>query len=317
MRKKTKPDRRRNLPEGCILSLALVVALATCVGESNAPAQDQVRLGANVTSNEGLPMEAAGVGVEQKLGASVRLDLPLLDSNGREIKTGYVIDGKLPTIVTLNYSSCPMLCSIQLHKLTEALSKLDLQVGKDFRVLTVSIDPRETTERAAETKAKYLDYLENQPGAETGWVFATAKQPIISHLADSLGFQYKYDNRIKQYNHPAMLAFLSPTGVITRYSLAIDFPPEQLKMALVEAGEGSVGSPVDQLILWCYSYDPTSNSYTPAAWKIMRICGAGFVLILFSCLAPFWVGKKRSGAVVADRAADENTGDSLHESPAY
>ena len=129
---------------------------------------------------------------------------------------------------------------------------------------------------------------------EKGWAFCTADQPVISKLADILGFRYKYDPRIKQFNHPAMLAFVSPDGVITRYSLQIDFPPEQLRMALVEAGEGTVGSKVDQFIMWCYSYDPASNSYTPAAWKIMRLGGFAMVCVTLACLVPYWIGKKQN-----------------------
>jgi protein SCO1/2 len=256
------------------------------------PAQDQARSGADVALNDGLPREAEGITVDQKLGGQIPTNLPLTDSEGRPIKTGYVFNGKLPTIVTLNYSDCPMLCSVQLNALTKSLNELDLQLGKDFQVLTVSIDPNETTQRAAETKAKYLDELSNQPAAADGWTFATAKQPIINRFADAVGFRYRYDASIKQYNHPAMLAFVSPTGVITRYSLSIDFPPEQLKLALVEAGEGNVGSAVDQFILWCYSYDPSSNSYTPHAWRIMRLCGFGFIGLMLATLVPYWVGRK-------------------------
>jgi protein SCO1/2 len=259
-------------------------------------AQDQARLGPSVSLNDSLPPEAQGITVVQNLGKTIPTNLPLTDSQGRPIKTGYVFNGNLPTIVTLNYSNCPMLCSIQLSKLTESLDQLDLQINRDFQILTVSIDPSETSRRAAETKAKYLEDLPNQPGAERGWTFATAKQPIITKLAETLGFQYRYDAANKQYNHPAMLAFVSPTGVITRYSLAIDFPTDQLKLAIVEAGEGNVGSAVDQFILWCYSYDPDSNSYTPHAWRIMRICGLGFIGVLLATLVPYWAGRKGSPA---------------------
>ncbi|MCO8123169.1 SCO family protein [Stieleria sp. TO1_6] len=268
-----------------------------------AAAQDQARLGPDVSLNNGLPPEAQGITVEQNLGKSIPTNLPLTDSKGRPIKTGYIINGKLPTIVTLNYSNCPMLCSVQLNKLTSSLNKMDMQLGRDFQILTVSIDPSETTARAAETKAKYLLDLPNQPGAEEGWTFATAKQPIITKLASVLGFKYRYDAANKQYNHPAMLAFVSPTGVITRYSLSIDFPPEQLKLALLDAGQGQVGSAVDQFILWCYSYDPDSNSYTPHAWKIMRLCGLGFIGLMFVTLVPYWVGRK---GTPASRREDES-----------
>jgi protein SCO1/2 len=249
-----------------------------------------------VSLNDGLPREAEGITVEQNLGAKIPLNLPLTDSNGKAIKTGYIFSGDLPTIVTLNYSDCPMLCSVQLNQLTASLDEMDLKLGKDFQVLTVSIDPEETTRKAAETKQRYLDELSNQPAAATGWTFATAKQPIITKLADVLGFRYRYDASIKQYNHPAMLAFVSPKGMITRYSLSIDFPPEQLKLALVEAGEGTVGNAVDQFILWCYSYDPDSDSYTPHAWRIMRLCGLGFIGVMLATLVPYWTGRKGKSA---------------------
>lgn len=254
-------------------------------------------MGADPSLN-GLPPEARGVTVEQKLGESIPTNLPLTDSLGRPIKTGYIFNGQLPTIVTLNYSDCPMLCSVQLNKLTDSLDKMDLKIGTDFQILTVSIDPKETTQRVSETKEKYIQWLPNQPGAANGWTFATAKQPIITKLTDKLGFRYRYDAANKQYNHPAMLAFVSPTGVITRYSLSIDFPPEQLKLALVEAGEGNVGTAVDQFILWCYSYDPDSNSYTPHAWRIMRLCGLGFIGAMLVALVPYWAGRK--GAPVSE-----------------
>ncbi|WP_182865945.1 SCO family protein [Rhodopirellula sp. JC639] len=280
-------------------AIALMFAAVHCAPRDTV-AQDAVRLGSKVDLNEGLPPEARGITVVQNLGETIPTNLPLTDSDGRAIKTGYVINGNLPTIVTLNYSDCPMLCSVQLNKLTESLNQLDLQLNKDFRILTVSIDPKETSRRAAETKDKYVSVLSNQPAAAQGWTFATAKQPIITKLADTLGFQYRYDAANKQYNHPAMLAFVSPEGVITRYSLSIDFPPEQLKLALVEAGEGTVGNAVDQFILWCYSYDPDSNSYTPHAWRIMRLCGLGFIGVLLTALVPYWVGRKGN-----PQAADE------------
>ncbi|OYP31595.1 electron transporter [Rhodopirellula sp. MGV] len=275
----------------------LAITLVVCAGhvlcgESSAFAQGAFTDNDAVTLNTGLPREAEGITVDQNLGDSLPLDLSLTDSNGNEIKVADVIDGTVPTIFTMNYSNCPMLCSIQLNQLTASLNQLDLKLGEDFRILTVSIDPKETTKRAAETKAKYVDDVVNQPLANRGWTFTTAKQPVIDKLADTVGFRYRYDEAIQQYNHPAMLAFISPKGVITRYSLSLDFPADQLKLALVEAGEGTVGNAVDQFIMWCYSYDPDSNSYTPHAWRLMRLCGLGFIGVMLAALVPYWVGRK-------------------------
>ncbi len=300
---KTQPEPRTlSSKRGFVWLAAVAVLTLTAVlgPRTESPAQDAVRLGSKVDLNDSLPPEARGITVVQNLGEVIPTNLPLTDSDGQAIKTGYIFNGNLPTIVTLNYSDCPMLCSVQLNKLTESLNQLDLQLNKDFKILTVSIDPNETSRRAAETKDKYVSVLSNQPGAEQGWTFATAKQPIITKLAETLGFKYRYDAANKQYNHPAMLAFVSPTGVITRYSLSIDFPPEQLKLALVEAGEGTVGNAVDQFILWCYSYDPDSNSYTPHAWRIMRLCGLGFIGVLLTALVPYWVGRKGNPATRAE-----------------
>ncbi|MGI9459048.1 MAG: SCO family protein [Pirellulales bacterium] len=275
----------------CLLAVILSV-MGTAAGR-NATAQSDVRSGADVILNDGIPREVSEVTIEQKLGGRIQLNLPMRDSRGTRVESGYFIDGNKPTIITLNYSDCPMLCSVQLDQLTKSLAKLDLKIGQDFQILTVSIDPKEKPATAAKTKAKYIDMLrQTQPSADQGWAFCTADQSIITRLAENLGFRYTYDSKSGEYYHPAMLAFVSPTGVITRYSLTVDFPPDDMKKALVEAGEGSVGTPVDQVLLWCFSYDPDSNSYVPQAWRMMRLAGAGTVGLMIACLAPYWIGRK-------------------------
>lgn len=249
----------------------------------------------SVVLNDGPPREVENVTVVQNLGKRIPTNLPMTDSVGRKVKTGWYIDGDKPTIITLNYSSCPMLCSVQLNQLAKTLNEMDLKIGEDFRILTVSIDPKETSQTVRKTKESYIDQVIDQhPKADEGWEFCTAQQPIITKLADVLGFQYTFDRKSGEYYHPAMLAFLSPDGVISRYSLAVAFEPSDMRKALVEAGEGTVGTPVDQFVLWCFSYDPTSNSYVPQAWKIMRLAGAATVCLLLACLAPYWIGRKRS-----------------------
>lgn len=277
-----------------IVILLLLTAGAVNIGFPSALAQGTLQSGQDVALNNSVPREVENVTVDQNLGATIPLNLALTDSQGHPVTTGDFIDGRKPTIITLNYSSCPMLCSVQLNQLTQSLAKLDLQIGEDFQMLTVSIDPKETTETTRKTKESYAQQLlEDQPGVGGGWEFCTAEQPVITRLADILGFRYTYDRVSGEYYHPAMLAFISPEGVITRYSLAIAFEPSDLKKALVEAGDGTVGSPVDQLILWCFSYDPTSNSYVPQAWRIMRLAGAATVGLMLACLAPYWIGRKK------------------------
>ncbi len=293
------------------LLFSLTLAIVAIAGDSNRCALAQ---GPLPTSSEGValsntvPYKLKNVTVEQKLGGQIPLNLPMKDSKGRPVKTGYYFDGKRPTIVTLNYSDCPMLCSVQLDNLAISLHKLELKAGEDFQMLSVSIDPRETPDKALKTKKKYTDLLrKDQPGIDDAWEFCTAKQPIITKLTDSLGFRYRYDRQSGEYYHPAMLAFVSPEGVITRYSLAVDFPPEQMRKALVEAGDGNVGTAVDQFILWCSTFDESTNSYSLVAWKLMRLGGAATIGIVLACLVPYWIGRK--GAPGSNQLAEDAVGD--------
>ena len=191
-----------------------------------------------------------------------------------------------------------MLCSVQLNQLTQSLGKLDLQIGTDFQILTVSIDPKETTQTIRETKRSVRGPIDQ--GSASAWTRAGRFAPLNNRSSRDWPMCSVFDTRtiarVGEYYHPAMLAFVSPDGVITRYSLAVAFEPADLKKALIEAGDGTVGSPVDQLVLWCFSYDPTSNSYVPQAWRIMRLGGAATVGLMLACLAPYWIGRKRSPA---------------------
>ncbi len=248
--------------------------------------------------NLGPPKEVENVTVEQKLGGKIPLDISLTDSLGNIVKTGYYFDSRRPVLVTLNYSDCPVLCNVQLNALVQSLDKVALNLGSDFQILTVSINDKESTERIRETKSKYISMLPNQPGAAEAWHFCTARESAIRRLADSLGFRYTFDAQTGQYFHPAMLAFVSPDGVITRYSLDVAFPPEQIKLSLLDASNGTIGSPVDQFVMWCFSYDPERGSYTLVAWRIMRLGSALTVGLLLFALVPYWIGKRRTGSLL-------------------
>jgi len=210
------------------------------------------------------------------------------------VKTGYFFDSRRPVLVSLNYSDCPVLCNVQLNALVESLNQVKLNLGSDFQILTVSINPKESTERIRETKSKYVSMLPNQPGASDGWHFCTARESAIKRLADSVGFRYVYDSKSGEYYHPAMLAFVSPDGVISRYSLDVAFPPEQIKLSLLDASKGTIGTPVDQFIMWCFSYDAERGSYVLVAWRIMRSGAALTVAVLLFTMIPYWIGKRRS-----------------------
>lgn len=280
-----------NMPLPRFVLLAICGCFLVLPGISARPAQAQL--------NDRVPKQVEEVTVEQKLGKSLPTDIPLLDSQGQPTQSGYFFDGKVPVLLTLNYSNCPVLCNVQLNALVETLNQLDLRLGKDFRILTVSIDPKETTEKVRQTKQRYVAMLDRQPGAEAGWIFCTARETAIRKLADAVGFRYTFDAKSGEYYHPAMLAFISPKGVISRYSLDVSFPAEQTKLALLDAGDGTIGSPVDQFIMWCFSYDPDRGSYVLAAWRLMRLAAATTVVVLLATLIPYWLGRKRSAATLA------------------
>lgn len=264
-----------------------------------APGQNALQDRESVSLNDSIPREVRDVNVTQNLGDIVPSDLQLTDSLGRDIESGYFFQGSQPVIITLNYSDCPMLCNVQLSQLSQTLAKLDLKIGEDFEILTVSIDPAESSETAAKTKQRFAEPLAKQHAkVSDGWTFCTADKKTIDRLSESLGFSYNRDEKTGEYHHPAMLAFISPQGVITRYSLEVGFEVQDLRKALVEAGQGTVGTPVDQLLLWCFSFDPSSNSYVPQAWKIMRAGGATIVVLILACMTPYWIGSKRKPAEV-------------------
>lgn len=255
--------------------------------------------------NESKPAPLESVTVEQRLGERLPLDARFTDELGRPRRLGSFISGKRPVIVTLNYSDCPMLCSVQLNQLVAGLAELDLKPGADFEIITISIDPRESPASASETKRKYLQLLDD-PSFSTSWHFLTGDARSIARVADALGFRYEYDRQTQEYFHPAMLAFVSPEGRISRYLLTFPYDAEQLRLSLLDAGRGTIGSPVDQVILWCAQYDAERGRYVTSAWRLMKLGGGITVLALLGLLTPFWFGwRSRAGAREAPGTEDQ------------
>ncbi|WP_197452031.1 SCO family protein [Rosistilla carotiformis] len=246
-----------------------------------------------------LPTNVQEVGVEQRLGEPLPLNAVFFDERGQKVRLQQFFDGQRPVLVTLNYSDCPMLCSLQLNKLVSALDALDLDVGKDFQIVTISIDPKESPFKAQETKSKYVSILPRE-GVADGWHFLTGNQESITKIADAVGFRYKFIPETGQYSHAAMLAFCTPEGTISSYLLLIDYPADQVKLGLLAAGGGKIGSLVDNFVLYCSVYNPLEGSYTASAWKIMRLCGAATVVLLLVGLVPYWLGRRKTSADLSD-----------------
>lgn len=205
----------------------------------------------------------AGVGIDQRLGNAVSLDLTFRDESGRTVRLGDYFGAK-PVILTLNYYRCPTLCSLILSSLERGLQDVTFNVGEQFEVVTVSIDPTEGATEATAEKAEILGPY-GRPGAAAGWHFLTGDEGQIRQLAAAVGFRYTYDARGAQYVHPSGIMLLTPAGQVARYLLGIDYAARDLRLGLVEAAGGRIGAPADQILLLCYHYDPATGRY---AWAV-------------------------------------------------
>jgi len=241
---------------------------------------------------EETPDELQDVGITEKLDAQVPLDLTFPDEDGREAPLSQYIDGKRPAILTLNYYGCPMLCGLMLNGLNEAMKEMAWTAGDEYQVVTVSINPRETPTLAKLKKQNYLqDY--GRPSGVSGWRFLVGSEDHIAKLADAVGFGFKYVEEDQQYAHAAGIFILTPTGRISKVLSGVMFDPQTLKLSLLEASEGKVGSPLDQFILYCFQYDSKAGKYTPAVMSIMRAGGVLSVVILGGFLLVFWARELR------------------------
>lgn len=219
------------------------------------------------------------VGIEPPLGASLPLELEFTDENGQTVALGQYFKGNRPVILELVYYECPNLCTYLLNGALEGLKGLKWSAGKEFELVAVSIDPNETPDLAAVKKANYLKEY-GRPGSESGWHFLTGTEENIQKLAAAVGFRYRYDPEIKQYAHAAGLFVVTPQGKLARTLFGIQFNPRDLRLALLEASEGKMGTVVDRLLLFCYGYDPKASKYVLFAGNAMKAGGAATLLIL-------------------------------------
>jgi protein SCO1/2 len=266
-------------------------------------------LAANVLAQrkEPAPAELEEVGITENLGGQLPLDLPFTESNGRELRLGDLLDGERPALLTLNYSSCPMLCSLQLNGLFDALGDMKWDLGENFVMLTASIDPTETPARAQLTKQNYLkDY--GRPGVAGGWRCITGEEANIKALADAVGFHYTYVEDTGEYAHAAVTIVLTPDGRVSRYLYGVEYDPQTIRLSLVEAADGGIGSSMDQILLFCFHYDATKGRYGPAAQNVMRFGGFLTIVGVVGMIAVFWRrSSQRVGQPAEEEPQDEDT----------
>jgi len=220
----------------------------------------------------------ANVGFEQKLNEPIPMDVVFKDESGRDIALGDYFTGK-PVILNLVYFRCPMLCNMAMDGLIRSLRGMNLSAGQDFTVVTVSFDPREGPTLAAGARDTALRRY-GREGAADGWHFLTGDQPSIDTLADAVGFDYTWDEQRGQYAHPAVLVVATPDGKLSRYFSGIEYPARDLRLGLVEASDGKIGTAADHVLLMCYQYDPTTGKYGLVIMNIIRIAGTATLLLL-------------------------------------
>jgi protein SCO1/2 len=257
---------------------ALLGSLAAAAFLSLAPGA-----GAQLASD---PMQSVGVrpellkqvGIDQKLNQSIPLNLTFRDENGAPVQLAQFF-GQKPVILTLVYYNCPMLCTQVLNGVESGLKELHIDIGKQFDVVTISIDPTESHVLAKVKQEMYVG-MYGRPGAAQGWHFLTGDEPQIKQLADAVGFRYAYDPDTKQFAHASAIMLLTPEGKISRYFYGIQFPSRELRLGLVEASEGKIGTPVDQVLLFCYHYDPATGKYGLLISHVIQAGGLLTVLVL-------------------------------------
>lgn len=266
----------------CLLLSAFCIPAFAQLGQnqSNSPLYSP-RPELGQTAN-GLPAALQDIGIDQHLNEQVPLDLIFRDETGRNVKLGEYFDGK-PVILSLAYYNCPMLCTQVLNGMTGSMKGISFDAGREFNVITVSFDPREGPDLAAAKKQVYVGSYQ-RPGAEEGWHFLTGDQESIRKLTQAVGFRYKFDAATNQYAHASGIMVLTPQGRISHYFYGIDYAPKDLRLALVEASENKIGSPVDQLLLYCYHYDPATGKYGPVIMNIMRLAGIATIIAMVALI---------------------------------
>jgi len=248
---------------------------------------------AGQVAEEAVPEHLEEVGITQHLDAQLPLDLEFLDENGRSVRLGDYFEEDKPVLLSLIYYRCPMLCDLVLEGKVEALAAIGWTPGEQFEVLSVSIDPREKPAMGQMEKQKVIAAL-GDPAAALGWHFLTGTPQSIEALTETIGFRYRYLEDRQEFAHSAALYVITPQGKISRYLFGVRHDPQTLRLSLVEAAEGGIGSTVDQFLLYCYRYDATEGAYAPVAMRIMRL-GAGLAAVVLAiALLGFWAREMKS-----------------------
>lgn len=287
------------------LVLVVIVILSAGVDISaqksehyNSPLYSPKKYDPSQTAATGLPDALQTIAIEQKLGEQLPLDTELTAEDGRTIKLGSLFESGRPVVLAFVYYECPMLCNEVLNGLTGSLKGLSLDAGKDFDVIALSFDARENEkpELARNKKAAYMERY-GRPGSEKGWHFLTGTQASIDAVTKAAGFNYRWDEKSNQFAHAGGVMIVTPQGKMSRYFYGIDYSPRDLKLGVIDSADNKVGSAADQMLLYCYHYDPATGKYGLAVLSVIRL-GAVLTLLGMGAMGfVFWRrGKKVSGS---------------------
>lgn len=282
----------------CILIICGTAAFGQRVEHYNSPLYAPKTYDPAQSQGNGLPKALEEVGIQQKLNEQIPLETEFKDENGNIVKLGDYFGKNRPVILALVYYECPMLCNEVLNGLSGSLKGISLDAGKDYDVVAISFDARENEkpDLAKNKKASYLKRL-NRPGAENGWHFLTGTQDSIDKVTKAVGFNYRWDEKSQQFAHAGGIMVATPEGRLSKYFYGIDYAPLDLKLGLVDSAQGKIGSTSDQLLLYCYHYDPATGTYGFAVLRILRVAG---VLTLLGMGAMFFVFWRRKKGLKAD-----------------
>ncbi len=255
------------------MTRAIAALLALALAQVASPAR------AATETADVRPPALREVGIDQRLGERVPLDAAFVDDAGRTVTLGDYFEGEKPVVLVMTYFECPMLCTLVLNGLTKTLKTMSFEPGKEFDVVAVSFDPRDTPETAAKKKAVYLkDY--GREATAAGWHFLTGDQTAIERVATAVGFRYRWVPEEKQFAHAAAVMVATPDGRLSRYFYGVEYAPRDLRLGLVEASDHKIGSAVDALLLFCYQYDPATGKYGAIALNLVRAGGVATVLAI-------------------------------------
>lgn len=265
------------------LLVALILAASPAFAQSRPPT------GSGIPASE-LPSPIREIGFDQHLDRALPLDVEFTDEQGRTVKIGDYF-GKRPVVLSFVYYGCPMLCLQSLNSLAATLGVVSEHPGRDFEVVSISIDPRETPEMARDKKAHYVQ-RSGKPSIAAGWHYLTGREENIRRFTKAAGFRYAWDEASQQYAHPAGIVVATPQGKVARYLFGIEYGPRDLQLAVLDASEGRISSPIKRVLLYCYHYDIANGRYSLAIMRVVRLAGAATVFSL-GTLIFVWIRRER------------------------